>query len=205
MSDFSLARCALRRRRGPMLPLTVTYWSARPCTSTLATDVGLRYQVFLNICLFFYFVIHFSLKTLTNCGRLHDIAAIAAAAGSAPVKTSNGVTIHIFSAKIKILHIFCQNTNTGSCFHTAPAAGIYRLCFHARFLIKLLHIMTHLIMYSHSRFRQGGNAGDVTVQAGGTTYAAAFGDGDERDWRSTGQCFYQVRNTYITKIKFLNQ
>ena len=47
--------------------------------------------------------------------------------------------------------------------------------------------------FVHSRFRQGGNAGDVTVQAGGTTYAAAFGDGDERDWRSTGQCFYQVR------------
>merc|ERR1711862_457196 len=95
-------------------------------------------------------------QTLTNCGRLHDIAAIPAdlTAGGAPVKTSNA------------------NTNTGTCFHTAPATGIYRLCFHAR-------------------FRQGGNAGDVTVQAGGTTYAAAFGDGDERDWRSTGQCFYQ--------------
>ena len=91
------------------------------------------------------------------------------------------------------MHIVCQNTNTGSCFHTAPAAGIYRLCFHARCHINHLHIMAHLIMYSHSRFRQGGNAGDVTVQAGGTTYAAAFGDGDERDWRSTGQCFYQVR------------
>merc|ERR1712227_977947 len=86
-------------------------------------------------------------QTLTNCGRLHDIAAIPAdlTAGGAPVKTSNA------------------NTNTGTCFHTAPATGIYRICFHAR-------------------FRQGGNAGDVTVQAGGTTYAAA----SEMAMRETG-------------------
>merc|ERR1712045_864901 len=91
-------------------------------------------------------------QTLTNCGRLHDIAAIPAdlTAGGAPVKTSNA------------------NTNTGTCFHTAPATGIYRICFHAR-------------------FRQGGNAGDVTVQAGSTTYAAAFGDGDEK-WRGQRLC-----------------
>jgi len=92
-------------------------------------------------------------QTLTNCGRLHDMYALGTA-----TKNTN------------------QNTNTGSCFHTAPTNGIYRLCFHAR-------------------FKQGGNAGDVTVQAGGTTYAAAFGDGDQRDWRSTGQCFYQQLST----------
>merc|ERR1719327_2456083 len=29
----------------------------------------------------------------------------------------------------------------------------------------------------------------VTIEAGGTTYAGAFGDADTRDWRSTGTCF----------------
>ena len=85
---------------------------------------------------------------------------------------------------------FFQNTVTGSCFHTAPQNGIYRLCFHARW--HFLTILFNSIFVF--RFRQGGNAGDVTVTAGGTTYAAAFGDGDQRDWRSTGQCFYQVTN-----------
>ena len=63
--------------------------------------------------------------------------------------------------------------NTGTCFITAPRAGYYNICF-------------------HGRFKLGGNAGDVTVQVGGTQFAAAFGDADERDWRSTGICFPAV-------------
>ena len=54
MSDFYLARCAQRLRRGPMLPLSITSWSARPCTSTLATGAGLRYQVFFIKLLLLY-------------------------------------------------------------------------------------------------------------------------------------------------------
>ena len=42
------------------------------------------------------------------------------------------------------------------------------------------------------RFKKGGNAGDITIAAGGQQYAAAFGDGDERDWRSSGHCFIYV-------------
>ena len=47
--------------------------------------------------------------------------------------------------------------------------------------------------YLSSRFQQGGNSGDVTIAAGSQQYAAAFGDADERDWRSTGTCFIYVR------------
>ena len=43
------------------------------------------------------------------------------------------------------------------------------------------------------RFQQGGNSGDVTIAAGSQQYAAAFGDADQRDWRSTGTCFIYVR------------
>merc|ERR1712243_377173 len=46
--------------------------------------------------------------------------------------------------------------NAGSCIFTAPINGYYNVCYHAR-------------------FKGGGNSNDVTVQAGGTTYAAAFG------------------------------
>jgi len=61
-------------------------------------------------------------------------------------------------------------TNAGSCIFTAPIGGYYNICFHAR-------------------FKGSGNSNDVTIQAGGTTYAGAFGDADTRDWRSTGTCF----------------
>ena len=33
----------------------------------------------------------------------------------------------------------------------------------------------------------------MTIAAGSQQYAAAFGDADERDWRSTGTCFIYVR------------
>merc|ERR1712136_449246 len=58
-------------------------------------------------------------------------------------------------------------TNAGSCTFTAPIGGYYNICFYAR-------------------FKGTGNSNDVTIQAGGITYAGAFGDGDTRDWRSTG-------------------
>ena len=83
-------------------------------------------------------------------------------------------------------------TNTGTCFFTTVATepGYYRICMHARSLLSKLNpqISNNPLL----RFKQGGNAGDVTIQAGSTTYAGAFGDGDQRDWRSTGQCFIQV-------------
>merc|ERR1712168_593883 len=63
-----------------------------------------------------------------------------------------------------------SKTTAGSCLFTAPINGYYNICFHAR-------------------FKGSGNSNDVTIQAGGTTYAAAFGDADTRDWRSTGVCF----------------
>ena len=44
--------------------------------------------------------------------------------------------IFIFHFRDILSFLFsCQNTNTGTCFHTAPATGIYRLCFHARCLV----------------------------------------------------------------------
>ena len=75
--------------------------------------------------------------------------------------------------------------NTGTCFITVPAAGYYNICYHAR-------------------FKQGGNAGDVTIQAGSTTYAAAFGDADERDWRSSGICFPAVIFRTIFSMSLFN-
>jgi len=61
-------------------------------------------------------------------------------------------------------------TITGTCFFSAPVAGYYNICFHAR-------------------FKNSGNSNDVTIAAGSQQYAAAFGDADTRDWRSTGTCF----------------
>ena len=66
-----------------------------------------------------------------------------------------------------------QYTNTGTCFFTAPVTGYYNICFHAR-------------------FKNSGNSNDVTIAAGSQQYAAAFGDADTRDWRSTGTCFIYV-------------
>merc|ERR1712168_1357971 len=60
-------------------------------------------------------------------------------------------------------------TNPSSCTMTAPKNGYYNVCVYAR-------------------IKKGGNAGDVTVALGGTTYAAAFGDAVDGDWRSTGTC-----------------
>ena len=50
------------------------------------------------------------------------------------------------------------------------------------------------------RFKKGGNAGDITIAAGGQQYAAAFGDGDERDWRSSGHCFIYVSISSVSTV-----
>jgi len=64
-------------------------------------------------------------------------------------------------------------TNTysqeSSCQLTAPVNGYYNVC-------------------ASARFKKGGNAGDVTIGLGTTTYAAGFGDAVGDDWRSTGTC-----------------
>merc|ERR1711936_331824 len=66
-------------------------------------------------------------------------------------------------------------TNPSSCSMTAPKNGYYNVCVYAR-------------------FKKGGNAGDVTIALGGTTYAAAFGDAVGDDWRSTGTCTIRFLN-----------
>ena len=90
-------------------------------------------------------------QILTGCTRTLD----AYASGAVVAITNNG------------------QTNTGTCFFTAPEPGYYNICFHAR-------------------FKNSGNSNDVTIAAGSQQYAAAFGDADTRDWRSTGTCFIYV-------------
>ena len=82
-------------------------------------------------------------------------------------------------------------TNAGSCIFTAPIGGYYNICFHARFKgVKFKFWAT--LNNTSILFLKSGNSNDVTIQAGGTTYAGAFGDADTRDWRSTGTCFIAV-------------
>ena len=122
-----------------------------PCISQIR-EIGVvpRYMILklnnysLFVCLPF--------KILTGCTRTID--AFASSAENAAF-TTNTYTI------------------TGTCFFSAPVAGYYNICFHAR-------------------FKNSGNSNDVTIAAGSQQYAAAFGDADTRDWRSTGTCFIYV-------------
>jgi len=72
--------------------------------------------------------------------------------------------------------------NTGTGTFTTPAAGWYNIC-------------------ASFRFRQGGNANDVTIKKNGAVIGA-FGNAVDWDWRSAGTCLIQnlAANDQITVV-----
>jgi len=86
--------------------------------------------------------------------------------------TSWTQSLDIYYTTTAVIDSTTSYVSTSGGTYTAPVAGYYNIC-------------------AFLRFKQGGNAVDVTVYAGGSV-VAGFGDAVDQDWRSTGTCLIRL-------------